>query len=877
MKLPTAPRAILIATIGLLMTGPTAVAQGTRGVLPDPLSSAALQAGAAEVGLTEAQLPGAFAALERYLAEWKVLRDAEVAKFLAEWDSRDADASAAVQEAFADRRRGLFTRMLGLDATLVADLTALVEPGQRPAVARLGEKWRRRAAFAIVSNGRGSAELSEVATAAELTPELRQQIDLALIAWEANATPALERAARLQIDSLAVLAKARESQPQLANAADFMQHLTAVREYMDQANAELNKATRNLRRQYREAVDQMRTMLPRTQSIRLLGEAIEQCYGMLPDGGQERSFLEHVHGVTQTPEQTKAISALENSWWNTFETTISECMDAADERPSQGDMFMFEIGGKDAALRNEQTERLDKLSAASSEMRRSIEQLLGIDWQAITAARAEQPAAAGTEIVLSGASMPVVATVAIETTAGLEAGEWVGAVGGQVVSLAVGSSAAVEISGGGFTFNADGLGLDGITIGMSDDSGDQFAGSFGPPGAIPLITDTVLADQLAQLGASEDAQAIGRALYEEYRAEGEKANAVAESLRNPGESGPASLKASQVEPFFTARQTAFDQIMTLEQHLYGDISTAAMSDADSPVRLQWQGANRRRELLRLGSAEPIRAGLAAVDLTTAAAAAGLSEADRVQADRILSGYSEALENALRQRDLLVSQALRAITAADARIHEQWQQVRGDQADANVQVAMSMDDGEMRSRWEADRKRAKANDALSQFNIAELAELDAGLSPEGRAAMQMAWGRQAYPGVFNDPRRISAAFDVARAAAGSSTEAINAIRAQYEQSYSDLMRQMVETRHNAAVQTSGADSGIIIISTALPSGKGAEALAPHVVHQQMNARLTQLRFERDELTDATWRRLTEAVGPEVAAALPPPPERTKKTR
>lgn len=884
MKLSTAPWAVLLAATGLLLCNAPAAAQGAKGILPDPISSADIKAGAAEAGLTEAQLPGAFAALERYLADWKTLRDAEVAKFLIEWDSRPADASAEVQKAFADRRRGIYSRMSGLDAALVADLTALADPAQRAAVARLGDKWRRRAAFAIVSTRIGvrSPELTEVVAATDLTPEQRLAVDPALSAWEVSATPALERAARLQIDSVAVQAKARETAPTFVNGNDLRAHMEAVREHMAQANAEVIKANRALRKQYREAVTQMRAALPPEVSIRLLCESIDQAYFMLPDGDHERAFLANAYGLAKQPEQTNAIHQLENAWWSVYEPAINDWMDSKDEQVRPSGMFILEFSEKGDPRMAAELAHREKVEKASATLISEVNKVLGVDansaspeGRVVTTVDGQTAVVGGTFEVTMAA--PTAVSMAIEGDVVGAGGDFI-AVAGAPVEMAVVTAELVNDGGGTFMISSDSFDMSDMTFSFSTGDGEPFDGFHGGgPGTIPLLTQDALHDQLAAMGAGEDGQAIAQALHEEYRAAGEKVIAEAEALRDSEGPGQGQLAANQVEPYYQARTNAFTTVEQLDQRLYGDIATTALPEGGDSAALRWHQSARRRELLRQGSAEPIRSGLGAVDLATAARETSLSDADRVQAERMLAEYPATLEAALRQREQQVSAAVRTIAAADAKMHEGWQRMNDAKPDANAQVAISFDEGDMRARMDAERNLNKANGDVSRFNIAELAKLDAAVSPEGRAALQMAWGRQAYPGTFKDKRRIVDAFDVALAAPGlSSAEAVTAIRSQYEQAYGAIMRQMVEIRHNAAVQRTDGDSGIIL-GAALPTAGGTDGPSPQAVQRQMDARIAQLRFERDELTDATWRRLTEAVGPEVTALLTAPPERAKKTR
>ncbi|TVQ52545.1 MAG: hypothetical protein EA377_10040 [Phycisphaerales bacterium] len=182
----------------LLLTGPSAYAQGTSGTLPDPITSSELNEYAERLGLSSDQRRAMGQFYEQYHQRFRELRDGEIAEFLRSMQGMNRGMQMPPRDELEQLQKDwdrVRSRIRTLDDSFFADIQVLLTDQQRrelPRVQMARERHRLQANMMAFMGGR-AFDLSSELLDMDLSPQEFERVDPILADYELRLTRAMQK------------------------------------------------------------------------------------------------------------------------------------------------------------------------------------------------------------------------------------------------------------------------------------------------------------------------------------------------------------------------------------------------------------------------------------------------------------------------------------------------------------------------------------------------------------------------------------------------------------------------------------------------------------------------------------------------------------
>lgn len=797
--------AALLSAALLLPDG--AAAQGTPGILPNPISTHELKGYADRLKLSAQQRQAAEAIHDQYKQEFRALRQGEIAAFLKEMRSFESNImpKREVMEAFMKKMDMLNGRIATLDGRLFDHLQTILTDEQMAMMPRV-RMARQRARYAdnqmMWMTGR-SVDLSEIVRPLDLTPEQQQALDPILSQYEGKLTSSMSK---LYDATTGMMMKIFDALEELGFAEKDMSD---------------------------------------PETMQKFGEAMQQVWRDLT-----MQAIEAAVAITELNQRTyRAIAPLLSD--DTARTLRNAYYSQA--FPEVGFALGNETARFDEALKleNLSSEQRETLAAARADLQQKVDRILEETVRLVERRRSEfTPFDFNSEAMqkhsrmLQANAMKVdearkAASALLQTTLGEELAKQVEkaamAKAGQGGGLGAAMRAAMEKAQAQRAEDAEASEaaafIDDAQAIQQAWTGDQF---IAPP-----ISGADLTRYARVLAIDDEQKTILAQIHARYleqfkRVQDNEIRALIQAQQSMWKfdiqtqtTNPPTLES--VEATRQARRAAIDAVARADESFFNDVQAALLDDSRAEA-LQRVRLMRQRDCWSRGAASmwgfASGAGEHRIDLATFLHKQPIADADRAACDQDLWTYEKATTSAFRSR---FDASLEMQHAQDL-----WQmemsQPRGEGEENQFAIAARYQDILAR----ASKGVADASNAIRALNRKSLDALLAKLPAETAATVRAAYNRAAFPSVYNDPLSLDRHFNEAAKLPDVGPEQqrrLLDLAAEFRPAYAHLCEQMTEIAAGGEMPSFSPDS---------------DPDAWKRWQERLEA-LANLRFDRDELS------------------------------
>ncbi|MHC5001490.1 MAG: hypothetical protein ACYTJ0_00030 [Planctomycetota bacterium] len=818
--------AAAVAAVTMTFTAP-GKAQGTSGMLPDPVSSRELSRYADRLGLSEQQRLAIELFHEQYRASFRDLREKEIEQFLRDSGGLGAMGMGAdpkaMERAIRDFER-IMGRIKGLDESLfdqiqatLTEAQALRLPGARLARerTRYGTGLTRMVGFL---NPASRVDLSEVLADMELTPAEQEAIEPLVGSYETGLT---SRMRDLHEESLDLAREATRAVAGIEMNEAVMADPERRREMMEAMRTMWLELTRRITDRSMEISDLGRSTIPRLQPLISPVAGFELHTGFYRRGYREFAdvpspaavrFEEALALDDLDDEKRQAIADLRGVFFRGIYRINGDAADLIDKQRRARQVFNF--GGDEEALR-EHEEKLEDLR--------------------------EQRGQANTRAIL-----------ALDALLGSESAE------GLPTLITGETEQSKDIAGMLMT-------QDGQAIQVLLEPAETTPGAGGADPFLPgPISPRDVQRYADMLRLDEEKRTILSTLHQDYEAvfremAGESIGAVAraqQSLWQLGENG-AMVPPSEADigRLYNLRRNAMRTILQADETFFANLealSTEQQRTTMERIRLSRQRDvyNRARgaESFTTGGMGGIRFGAwqldgsreAMIDLSRLVDEADLADEQLTSIDTVLLEYERS-----------ATALFRGFFESDLRFQEALDKLNASSAAARMQTEggnrLGFADGYRDILESQGRDTRDARRRLIDVNRQTVDRIVAALADEAGAPVRLLYEKRAFPDEFEDSRsaapRLRAALELPDLTADQRS-AIAQISAEFQGEHERLSREMVAVRMNSA-------------------GGDRMDWQQRVDGQR---RVERLRSERDDLNEKSLVRLRSVLSDEQLARL-----------
>lgn len=808
-----------LAMMAALWGAAPAAAQGTWGMVPNPISSSEFSTYMERLGATEPQRQAAAAFHEQYKADFKRLREGDIEKFMVKMQSFTPGRMPQRKqfEDFIDARKQVMDRVESIDNTLFNNLQPLLAEHQlvllpRVKMARDRERYSMRQMMPMMG---GDVDLSIMVAELDLGAEDRQRIDPILQGYEVRLTRGIKELhdlnQRLWLDMFDALEAAGitgdddfndpEKAPKLMEAMQ-----TAMADVMKKSSEKSADIAKINRQTYRSLAPQ----LPRGEARRLTEKFFFKAYPEAMGGAPAPGLFARVLRLKDlTDEQRGMIDAAQQQYESSDQHLLEELADLVDE--FRRTHTVFQMAGEARREHQAQVKELTtKRTDLAENAKRNLAAIVGGDFEAkLAAIPADEPAS----VDLNG--VPDEARQRARDQAA------------QKQALAAGQSDA-------------------------DEHGpDQFL-----PGA---ITRGDAERYTRALDLDDSGQAILEELVAAHRQSFQELETTAfVPLREAQKSFYADLPQTDAEiesrlaRMYGARAAALAAIQQLDEQFFSDLETMLSQDEATATAMTRARLSRQRDGFGRGHMGMFAVGdrnaSASIDLTKLLAQLQLAPAELRDTDPVLIEYERDLTRLLKTRYEALLQAQRTQEQLS------WDIQR---AEEGQQMAVGMRYQEIMR--DSGRRMGTINKSIVKLNRAALPGLVEALPGDFGRQLRDAYERQAFPQVYDDSHSAQSRIDAALALAELNADQrrdLESIALSFRGGYDELSQQMVA------------------LSEQMDGNLAAFEPEDWREFSKRQSTISKLRFDRDEISATALRSLRAALTPEQVAALggledPPP--------
>jgi len=824
-RITAANRLILAGVAALTAVLPAAVshAQGTRGAVPDPISSRDLTGYAARFALTEEQRGAIDSFHEQYRARFRELRAAEIESLLQQTGRMFAGGfrmldRPAIEESIKILDR-VMSRIRSLDGGFFDDLQTVLTDSQVTELTRvMHSRERQRYATGTTRmmgfiNRASRVDLSRLYDELELSEAERRASDPLVASYEVRLTAATrdlyKATTRVFLDVVDAL------EVQGIDPADFADRESRRQMFQSLADAwaeafkkpaEKASAIGDLNRR---SLRQITEMLSSEAAQRLRSRYLRRAYPEIPRTPRADAGFRAALGIPNLPKATREnVEAASIQFQASRDRLNGEMIKYIDAYRKSFSPMRFRGSG-----RREHEGKLEAFSARFTELDRA------------------------TVEALSGLLGPGYARH-------LES------------ALAAGGPADAQAGEGGPRADS------GETLTESDDPW------LGPdPFLPPPITARDVSSYRRILGLADDDRFILESLHEDYMVsfsgvrETDVAalhRARAKLQRSPGEG--AAPAADQIDEVYDLRKRIVDSIHELDRSFFDDLKILMSNEEQRGIARRLRLA-RERAVFNRGfdiprpqspwrnrrgsgrggggrsspSLERARSQEAGVDVASLLVDLDLADEERTKARTLLGDYERNVTGAFRRH-------FETMLLLARETEKRSIEARRPNDDSDVEARRQRWRAFGRANTEHNRRMTEAGKPIIELNRAAMAAVSSAL-PSKADALKSAYNRKAFPAAYNERRSAQRFLSTAMSLddlSGDQGSRIQAILAEYQPAYEKICGQMAEIYATQPQFTSGFDRDAWRES------------------RERRSKLEVLAFDRTEVNAKALRRLREVL-------------------
>jgi hypothetical protein len=791
-----------------LVVAAAAQAQGTWGMVPDPISSGELAKYLQRLGASEPQRQAAAAMHDQYKSDYKRLRETDVEKLMTAMRALQGGGGLPKRkdvENFIDARAQVLARVESLDNAMFNNLQPLLAEHQMAMLPRV--KMARARARYTTNETRmmtgAQVDLSDLVTEIDLTGEDLASIDPIMQGYEVRLTRASEelhdRNTKMWLEIMDALEAAgyrgEDDMHDPERAGKIMETMQNVMRDATKKGRETGAEIAKLHRQtYRAVAPNLAPETARAFAGRFFAAAYAETFQHT--AAQPPPFDRALKIKDLSDDQRGDVAALRDQYEASNLRLLEAAADLIDAH--RAEFSVFDFNGESLQKHQEQLQaNATQRGELATKAGQSLASLVGTDMAAKLASDAgdEKPGAAD-----AGENPPP------------------------------------------------------QTASAPEDDADR---NVGPDPNLPGAIRASDAARYARLiGLSADDQPILDALVNAHQQEYDQLARTELKPLQEAQQGfwnltPASDADvdSRLDKLHRARAAALAAIQKLDEQFLSDVQTTLLDDSEaSRAAVQRIRLARLRDAFRLRQQQQEYAGWGqrnasdTIDLSDLLARQKLEVAALRATDPVLIPYEQSLTNAMKLRYEAAMRSLRE----QERFGIAMLQAQGDAAEVGRLNA------KYQESWrETGRAVAAAGTTIAALNEATLPKLVDALPSDGGIRVREAFERRAFPSVYVDSRSAQPKIDSALALPDLTAEQrreLQSIALAFRGDYDQLSRKMVE-------MTAGQHDDF----SQFQQDDWQE-------YMKSQSAMSKLRFDRDEASAAAIRRMRAALNPEQVKAL-----------
>lgn len=851
----------------LLVISASALAQGTSGSFPDPISTRELERYCDRLSMSDQQRQGIGLNHDQYLEAFRVLRDGPIEEFLGENGagtgfSLNFRSDRKELEKTARKREDLFNRIRTLDNRFFDQIQTVLTDEQLAHMSRVRQarqRVRHRSGLTRMAgamNPGASVDLSELYDDLDLLLKDFEATDPILWQYERNLTAAVrelfEKSSGLQIDIQKNMeAEGFDGNSPPSSREERERYFGAIMRAFNTLNARLSELSAEISELNIRNLNMIAQMLPRDAAWQFRNEYYDRAYPGLPSGrgaaGRRFDIIEKMKDITAA--QRQEIDEAETQFLDELGRLTKRMVEHVDtNRPQRGGiMVRFSSSGEDeqAEKKRERYEaKLDDLRERRTGLiDQTVDRLSAILGEEMTQQLDRRIAAVEPEH--EDVEEGVVQLMSISVDGG----------GGNAVVafLGSGSLAAPEEN--------------------DEETSDQYI-----PGP---ISRRDLKKYARYLKMDEDQTSIIDSLHDDYmesfrQLQDTQIKAIREKERNLWslDSEDSDIKIpskSDIEELYRLRRSALRSIEAIDESFLNDLETVVLNETGTTAMQRVKLARKRsiymrgrdtggfrmfgggggrgsrgRRVMSFISIGGSSSGESVVDLSGLVDELELGDAELSQIDPILSDYEQTVTSQFQtafESSMRMDEAMESIRAESTT-------VSGNGRRRQVNIG----GGGMRDVMQTDgRTSREARKAIVELNRITLQKLAQVLPSESMDRLRDVYNRRSFPDIFNDPKSVRHIIDAVLAQEDltpAQRMAIQEIALEYRSRYQELSNQMVDLKISQPVP--GNDDNI--------GRRNFQAM------QQRQRGMEKIRFDRNDLSDKTRNRIRTALSEEIRERL-----------
>jgi hypothetical protein len=812
---------MLVLAVFVVLSARPAMAQGTSGMLPDPISSSELMRYADRLGLSEEQR----AALERlhddYRNEFRALRESDIERLLKRMNEMSGGMMAMpkradVEQLMKDVER-VSNRIEQIDARLFNQMQGILTEEQRadlPRVRLARERTRYLASQMMMGSMRPFVDLSEVAAEVNLRPAERDAIDPLLNQYEHQITRALKNLHDAAMSMYTGMFDAFESMEiDFSNAeqmaemdpAEMQRMMEAMQDVMRTVYEPIQKLGQDIHEINRRTVRSIQPRLSETTGREFKLRFYRQAY---PDSTFAHSIsafnsfdaalrIEGLNADTRAKLETARRDTTRR-----LDEILGEMIEAVDQRDAESSMFDFggdawrQFGERQRELR----QQVNELDQNASQL---VRDLIAGQFEELFTRNLEKSQQDGAQ---QAGRRPGVAPPPPPPTAH---GEETDAEEDDVAQAMQRFQRQIprEISRRDLTV---------------------YARMLKVPDDRRVLLDELHATYLEQY----------KELEERWSSKLQRAEVAPYGARLDGERGGPSVDA--VDHLFELRRRSLDEVMQTDEAFYADVRLALISEENEYLldRVRWHRTRAVHDAMVARTS--MWAGMSAnqqgsVDLTRLVRLQRLSDEVLSRLDPLLHEYLQEAATLAIERYRLQTEFERVMLRHTITMQQRMEEDEDGFAGA---MAFGMELQQALSKVAAPLQDMQKE--IATLNARTLEAIEGELSDTVARALRLAFNRQAHPRIYRDASAIEQHLDRAfelRDLSSQQRERLTELAIDYRPAYAELSEQMV------ALDSGG--SAMMIF--------GADE---NQMREMMNRRneVARIAFERNELNARAIRQL-----------------------
>lgn len=834
----------MLALLLLLAAPREARAQGAE-VLPDPITTRELIRYMDMLNLDDAQRAAAEAEHEAYKERFKAFRESDIEDFqkeLRKMSGRGMQIPSSDQiEKLVKQRDRIFSRITALDngmfdaiSTTLSEQTA----ARLPRV-RMARERQRFMGGGLGEIGMGSdIDLSIIArdTIVKLTDEQLTLIDEPLASYETRLTRTVETFHKNIVNMFVNIFKRLEelgfNEDSMRDPQQMGRMFQEMQAAWEELSVEMLESADDIRQLNRKTARSLSSLLPAEEGLRFKRRFFEEAYRR-ELGHEAQTISKQAHAefdkaarLTGISSETRAgVRAAGGQYAAADDQLMEKLASLIDESQKQISPFGF---GRDEPFEDEQDELRQKRYDLAENARATLHAMLGPD----ASERLKRP---GDEETIDAEMRDRIA----ELTG--EGGAQAAQPNDEIAQM--------------------------ITEEYESDRESRMLKRIAPPGPDPYIPAPISAAELKQYARILELDDEGRSMLDLVHADYMESHEVVQrtsvepALKAIGgqwarnDQGQPAVTAADIDQNYALRKAAFTAMQQLDKTFFGDVELVAApgkEDAMRRVRLTraWvQYAGRRGAGdFSWGATDELK-----INPFELVDSIGISGDDGSRANAVLLARESEIMSTLQS--VFETSFAAARESNKFQIAFSWDFERegvdmNDEEEMAHRIAQGMEWQEKLAEYGKPQREALKQ--LAQLNRSLVDDVAAQLSRRSASRIHNAYNGAAFPNAYQDRRALGPGFRVVNRLHDLTPEQrdkITAIADAYREKYNDITRQMIEVYRESDFAMAG-----------FSMDSGSE-------WQKLQSRLSSVRFERDELNQATIEKMKRALTAAQLARFP----------